>query len=148
MQTFVGKGYFGFPDSSHGKESAFNAGNPGSIPGLGRSQEKGMAIHPSIIAWRIPWTEEPGGIQSMGSQKVWHNWGTNTFICYQYSTVAKTTSQNRRECTKCGWGINTGIQLICKFYNVLPWSCWASMKYYKLEAGQRLIEFCKTVHWS
>ena len=70
MQTFVGKGYFGFPDSSHGKESAFNAGNPGSIPGLGRSQEKGMAIHPSIIAWRIPWTEEPGGIQSMGSQKV------------------------------------------------------------------------------
>ena len=30
--------------------------------------EKGMATHPSILAWRIPWTEEPGGLQSMGSQ--------------------------------------------------------------------------------
>ena len=35
--------------------------------------EKGMATHSSILAWRIPWTEEPGGIQSMGSQRVGHN---------------------------------------------------------------------------
>ena len=35
--------------------------------------EKGMATHSSILAWRIPWTEEPGGIQSMGSQRVRHN---------------------------------------------------------------------------
>ena len=35
--------------------------------------EKGMAIHSSIIAWEIPWTEEPGGLQSMGSQRVKHN---------------------------------------------------------------------------
>ena len=41
-------------------------------------QEKGMAIHPTILAWRIPWTEEPGGLQSMQSQKVGHNWATNT----------------------------------------------------------------------
>ena len=34
--------------------------------------EKGMATHSSILAWRIPWTEEPGGLQSMGSQKVGH----------------------------------------------------------------------------
>ena len=33
-----------------------------------------MAIHPSILAWRIPWTEEPGELQSIGSQRVWHNW--------------------------------------------------------------------------
>ena len=39
--------------------------------------EKGMAIHSSILAWRIPWTEEPGGLQSMGSQRVGHNWATN-----------------------------------------------------------------------
>ena len=32
--------------------------------------EKGMAIHSNILAWRIPWTKEPGGLQSMGSQKV------------------------------------------------------------------------------
>ena len=34
--------------------------------------EKGMATHSSIIAWKIPWTEDPGGLQSVGSQKVWH----------------------------------------------------------------------------
>ena len=33
--------------------------------------EKGMATHSSILAWRIPWTEKPGGLQSMGSQKIW-----------------------------------------------------------------------------
>ena len=35
--------------------------------------EEGMATHSSIHAWRIPWTEEPGGLQSMGSQRVGHN---------------------------------------------------------------------------
>ena len=38
-----------------------------------------MAAHSSILAWRIPWTEEPGEIQSMGSQRVGHNRVTNTF---------------------------------------------------------------------
>ena len=37
-----------------------------------------MATHSSILAWRIPWTEEPGGLQSMGLQRVWHDWETNT----------------------------------------------------------------------
>ena len=35
--------------------------------------EEGTATHSSILAWRIPWTEEPGGLQSMGSQRVGHN---------------------------------------------------------------------------
>ena len=35
--------------------------------------EKGMATHSSILAWRIPWTEEPGGLQSMGLRRVRHN---------------------------------------------------------------------------
>jgi len=45
------------------------------VPSLGREDplEKGMATHPSILAWRIPWTEELVGIQSMGSQRVRHN---------------------------------------------------------------------------
>ena len=42
----------------------------GSIPDLGRAPGKGMATH---LAWRIPWTEEPGGLQSMGSQRVRHD---------------------------------------------------------------------------
>ena len=40
--------------------------------------EEGMVTHSSILAWRIPWTEEPGGLQSMGSQRVRHGWATNT----------------------------------------------------------------------
>ena len=51
---------WGFPGGSDDKESACNAGVPGSIPGSGRSPEEGMATHSSILAWRIPWTEEPG----------------------------------------------------------------------------------------
>ena len=52
--------------------SARNAGDLGSVPGLERSptQEKEMATHSSILAWKIPWTEEPGGLQSMGLQTV------------------------------------------------------------------------------
>ena len=46
--------------------------------GLEGTLEKGMAIHSSILAWRIPWTEEPGGLQSVGSQRVGHDWATNT----------------------------------------------------------------------
>ena len=41
--------------------------------------EKKMATHSSILAWRIPWTEEPGRLQSMRSQRVGHNWAANTF---------------------------------------------------------------------
>ena len=41
------------------------------------SLEKEMAIHSSTIAWKIPWTEEPGRLQSMGSQRVGHNWATS-----------------------------------------------------------------------
>ena len=41
--------------------------------------EEGMATHSSILAWRIPWTEESGRLQSMGSQRVGHDWTINTF---------------------------------------------------------------------
>ena len=42
--------------------------------------EKEMAIHSSILAWRIPWTEEPGGLQSTGSQRVRHDWATSLHL--------------------------------------------------------------------
>ena len=58
---------------SDGKESACNAGDPGSILGQEESLEKGMATHSSILAWRIPWTDEPGELQSMGSQRGGHD---------------------------------------------------------------------------
>ena len=103
----------GFPGSSASEESACNAGDPGSVPGLGRSPgegigdplqhswaslvaqtvkslpamwetwvqslgwedpvKEGMATHSSILAWGIPWAEEPGRLQSAGSQTVGHD---------------------------------------------------------------------------
>ena len=62
-----------FSGGSDSKESACNAGALGSIPGLGRFLEKVMATHSSTLAWKIPWTEEPGRLQSMGLQRVGHN---------------------------------------------------------------------------
>ena len=50
-----------------------SAGDTGSIPGLGRSPGGGMAIHSNILGWEIPWTEESGRFQSMGSQRVRDN---------------------------------------------------------------------------
>ena len=65
-----------------GKESACNAadsGDAGLIPGLGRPLEEGMATCSSILAWRIPWTEEPGELPSTGSQKIGHE-ATSTHV--------------------------------------------------------------------
>ena len=53
--------------------SAGDSGDTGSIPELGRSPEKEMATRSSILAWRIPWTEEPGGLQFIGLQRVGHD---------------------------------------------------------------------------
>ena len=52
------------------KNPSANAEDAGSIARLGRSLEKEMAIHSSILAWEIPWTEEPGGLQSMGHKEL------------------------------------------------------------------------------
>jgi len=58
---------------SDGKASAYNAGGPGSISYLGNLLEKEMATHYSILAWKIPWMEEPGRLQSVGLQRVRHH---------------------------------------------------------------------------
>ena len=50
-----------------------NAEDQHSIPGLGRSPGEEMASHSNILSWRIPWTDEPGGLKSMGSQRVGYN---------------------------------------------------------------------------
>ena len=63
---------------------------------LGREDplEKEMATHSSILAWRSPWTEESGWLQSMGSQRARHDWVTNTFFHFQgiYPTVWEKTA--------------------------------------------------------
>ena len=57
------------PGASDSKESACSAGDPGSTSGLGRSPGEGNGNPLCIPAWSIPWTEESGGLQSMGLQK-------------------------------------------------------------------------------
>ena len=79
----------GFPCSSDGKEPACSVGDPGSVPGLGRSWvgKKGMATHSSILAWRIPWTGEPGRLQSMGckesdrTEQLTHTYTDTHIVC-------------------------------------------------------------------
>ena len=51
--------------------------------------EKGMVTQLNILSWRIPWTEEPGGLQSMGSQSVGHDWVTNIFTFQIFNTWNK-----------------------------------------------------------
>ena len=63
----------GFLGGSDGKESACNEGNQVRSLSWEDLLEKGMATHSRILAWRIPWTEEPGGLQSLGSQRVGHD---------------------------------------------------------------------------
>ena len=60
------KYYGNVPGGSDGKESAYNAGDLGSIPGLGRSPEEGNGNLLQYLAWEISWTEEPGKLQNMG----------------------------------------------------------------------------------
>ena len=115
-----------FPGSSAGKESACNAGDPGLIPGSGRSGEgighpfqyswaalvaqmvknltamretwvrplgwenpleESMATHSSILAWRIPWTEEPGRLQFMESQRVGDDERLSTAHCVKWCFI-------------------------------------------------------------
>ena len=60
---------------------------------------KGMAIHSSTLAWRMPWTEEPGRLQSMGSQRLRHDWVTNTHtfrIIYRCSGLWDRQLRNPR----------------------------------------------------
>ena len=81
----------GFPGGSDSKEFTCNVGDLGSEgPWVGKIPlEKGMATHSNILAWRIPWTEEPGGLLFTGSQRVGHDWATkhstllvNRTVCF------------------------------------------------------------------
>ena len=65
--------YLDFPGGSDSKVSVYSVRDLSSIPGLGRSPGEGNGNPLQYIAWKIPWTEEPGRLQSMGSQRVGHD---------------------------------------------------------------------------
>ena len=62
--------HLGFPGGSVVKNSPANVGDAGSIPGSGISPGEGNVTHYTILTWEIPWTEEPGRLQSTGSQEL------------------------------------------------------------------------------
>ena len=63
----------GFAGGAHGKEPTYHCRRLGFDPWVGKiPMEEGMTTHSSILAWRIPWTEKPGGLQSMGVQRERH----------------------------------------------------------------------------
>ena len=78
--------------------------------------EEGMATHYNILAWRIPWTEEPGGLQSMGLQRVRHNW--SNLAC---TTLGNYVSVCVCVCV-CVYGIPGILQVLNKWY-LLYWTC-------------------------
>ena len=125
----------GFSGGSDGKESACNAGDPGLIPGSGRSPGEGTATHSSILAWRIPWTEEPGGLQSMQLQRVGHDWlidwkrvpgrrnckckgpgAEMTLACTKHSKASVNGSAVETELGEVIWG-----QVLQEWFQSLVW---------------------------
>ena len=80
MDTFELLPSFGFPGNSNGRESTCSSGNPDSL-GQEAPLEKGVAAHSSILAWEMPWTEEPGGLPSMGVTRVGHDLATKQQQC-------------------------------------------------------------------
>ena len=83
----------GFPSGSEGKESACNIQ---LVQSLGREDplEKKMATHSSILAWKIPWMEETGGLQTIGSQRAGHD---STFNFKVVSVAADETTLRNLE---------------------------------------------------
>ena len=78
-----------------------------------------MATHPSVLAWRIPWTEEPDGLQSMGSQRVGHDWATHTHththrLCGQKGVVFDNSHsfKHKKTVIKREEGKETGLWVL------------------------------------
>ena len=74
----------GFAGGSEGKESARNVGNPW----VGKMPWRRMAAHSSILSWRMPWTEEPFRLQSMGLQRIEHDLATSTLTLEQKMQIS------------------------------------------------------------
>ena len=124
-------GNSGFPRWHFGKEPACQCRRckrHGFSPWMGRSLEKETAIHSSTLTWEIPWTEEPGGLQSLGSQRVRYAWAMKhqqTFIqhgprpgalhlIYEMLFIFSETQLKRRRLSLLHHGGNWSLKKIIK----------------------------------
>ena len=97
--------------------------------------EKEIATHSSILAWRIPWMEEPGGLQSTGSQRVRHDWATS-LTHEDLQDLLEATPKKRCPLLHKGWNAKVGSQ-------ETPGITGKFGPGVHNEAGERLIEFCQ-----
>ena len=88
--------YRGLPWWLSSRESTCDAGDTGVIPGLGRTLEEVTAVHSSILAWRIPWTEVPARLQSMGLHRVRYNWSN---LAHRHAYFIKQLYQKNTPCS-------------------------------------------------
>ena len=86
----------GFPSGTSGKEPTSKCKTRVHSLGLEDALEEGMATHSSILAWRILWTEEPGALQSIGSQRVGCNWSDLTHM-HTYQLVCVMDNERGNE---------------------------------------------------
>ena len=82
-----------------------------------------MAIHSSILVWRIPWTEEPGGLQSMGLQIVGCDWATNTHMHRSIRARSQCSASLETKCSQPCWplrSITSGVKILLQ---LVPTRC-------------------------
>ena len=115
LQSLVGCSPWGREESDTTEQLHFHA------------LEEKMATYPSILAWRILWMEEPGGLWSMGLQRVWHDWATNThtYNIYLFMSMADSLRPHGLQLTRflCLWdspGKNTGVGCHVLLQGIFP----------------------------
>ena len=96
--------------------------------------KKGMTTHSSIFGWRIPWTEELGGLQSVSSQIIRHNWETNTFTFFKWQTRDRTNHSK----------LNRLSQISLCPYNLKYWTIWGhrAVNIFNLDAHSLAVSSC------
>ena len=147
MWSFTGFFFFflSFPGGSDGRASACDVGD--RVWSLGQEDplEKETATHSSTLAWKIPWMEEPGGLQSMGSQRIGHDWATSlhftSFLKTLHGLVIFTT-------------VNQDTEYGGRYSEINPLfhSCWLwspeLVTHLSLGFFHRQITFAKLIAWN
>ena len=99
-------------------------------PRSGRSLKEELATHPSILAWEIPWAEEPGGLQSMGSQRVGYNLTTGQHLWNNKSVFAKIHGPKICRIIKEWYFLNDHLSKM--FCNTVRKCFWVTLKSIRL----------------
>ena len=86
--------------------------------GLEDLLEKRMAAHSSILVWRIPWTDEHGGLQSMKLQKVRHDWVTNTSCVYVCVYIKIFRDAFKYQCLRFNWFLSTLLKHLLMLHSI------------------------------